>query len=86
VALLLSGCGTPHSQPQKDSENVMPNEVLEFGQLISENCAGYHGEDGRGGAPIALADPLYLAVAADRTIFATLLPTACAEPRCPRSP
>jgi cytochrome c oxidase cbb3-type subunit III len=68
AALLLSACGMPHGQPQKDSEILAPHEVLEFSQLYSENCAGCHGEKGRGGAAIALADPVYLAVAADRTI------------------
>jgi cytochrome c oxidase cbb3-type subunit III len=67
-AILFSACGTPHGQPQKDSETPAPNEVLEFGQLFSENCAGCHGENGRGGAAIALADPVYLGVAGDRTI------------------
>jgi cytochrome c oxidase cbb3-type subunit III len=68
AALVLSGCGTPHGQPQKDSETVAPNAVLEFGQLFAENCAGCHGENGRGGAAIALADPVYLAIADDRAI------------------
>jgi mono/diheme cytochrome c family protein len=30
--------------------------------LYSENCAGCHGADGKGGAAISLADPLYLAI------------------------
>ncbi len=67
-AILFSACGTPHGQPQKDSENLAPNEVLEFGQLFSENCAACHGKNGRGGAAIALADPVYLAIVGDRTI------------------
>ncbi|MBV9770533.1 MAG: c-type cytochrome [Bryobacterales bacterium] len=67
-ALLLSACGTPHGQPQQDSVNLAPNEVLEFGQLFSENCAGCHGENGRRGAAIALADPVYLALADGHTI------------------
>jgi cytochrome c oxidase cbb3-type subunit III len=68
AAILLSACGTPHGQPHKDSENLAPTEVLDFGQLFSENCAGCHGDNGRGGAAIALADPVYLAIADDRTI------------------
>ena len=68
AALLLFGCATPHGQPQKDSETIAPGEVLEFGRLFSENCAGCHGENGRGGAAIALADPVYLAIADDRAI------------------
>jgi mono/diheme cytochrome c family protein len=38
---------------------------LEFGTLYAENCAGCHGADGRGGAAIALANPVYLAIADD---------------------
>lgn len=60
--LLLSACSTPHGQPEKDSEPVAPSQVLEFATLYSQNCAGCHGAQGRGGAAIALADPVYLAI------------------------
>jgi mono/diheme cytochrome c family protein len=36
--------------------------------LYAENCAGCHGSEGRGGAAIALADPVYLAIADDASI------------------
>ena len=62
-AVLLSACGTPHGQPRSGSEILAPKQVLEFGTLYSENCAGCHGENGSGGAAIALADPVYLAIA-----------------------
>lgn len=62
------GCGTPHGQPSKDTEVLAPNEVLEFGTLYAENCAGCHGAEGRGGAAIALANPVYLAIANDAAI------------------
>lgn len=65
---LLSGCAAPHGQPSKGSETRAPNEVLEFGTLYAENCAGCHGSEGRGGAAIALADPVYLAIANDTAI------------------
>ncbi len=68
AAILVSGCGTPHGQPTKDSEVLAPNEVLEFGTLYAENCAGCHGASGRGGAAIALANPVYLAIADDAAI------------------
>jgi len=58
--LLLSACSTPHGQPEKDSEPVAPSQVLEFATLYSQNCAGCHGAQGRGGAAIALANPVYL--------------------------
>ncbi|MCU1240067.1 MAG: hypothetical protein JWO71_793 [Candidatus Acidoferrum typicum] len=63
--MLLSGCASPHGQPQKGSEILAPNEVLEFGTLYAENCAGCHGAEGRGSAAIALSDPVYLAIADD---------------------
>ena len=36
---------------------------MDFKVLYAENCAGCHGTDGRGGAAIALANPVYLAIA-----------------------
>jgi mono/diheme cytochrome c family protein len=68
AAIVLSGCGVPHGQPNKGSEVLAPSEVLEFGPLYAENCAGCHGADGRGGAAIALANPVYLAIADDAVI------------------
>jgi len=67
-AVLLSACGTPHAQPHGNEESLAPNEVLDFGALFSANCAACHGENGRGGAAVALANPVYLAVADDRTV------------------
>jgi mono/diheme cytochrome c family protein len=66
--MLLSGCASPHGQPRKGSEILAPNEVLEFGTLYAENCAGCHGAEGRGSAAIALSDPVYLAIANDTAI------------------
>jgi cytochrome c oxidase cbb3-type subunit 3 len=68
AAMLASGCGTPHGRPKKDSEVLAPKEILEFSTLYGENCAGCHGADGRGGAAIALANPVYLAIAEDAAI------------------
>ena len=68
TAIFLAGCGAPHGQPRRDSEVLAPNEVLEFGPLFSENCAACHGTEGRGGAAIALANPVYLAIADDASI------------------
>lgn len=68
AAIFSSGCGAPHGQPSKGSEVPAPNEVLDFSTLYAENCAGCHGADGRGGAAIALANPVYLAIADDAAI------------------
>ena len=68
AATLAWGCGAPHGQPNKSSEVLPPKEILAFGTLFAENCAGCHGADGRGGAAIALANPVYLAIADDSAI------------------
>jgi mono/diheme cytochrome c family protein len=60
--MLLSGCSSAPGQPRKGSEPVAPNQVVDFATLYSENCAGCHGAEGKGGAAIAIADPVYLAI------------------------
>jgi cytochrome c oxidase cbb3-type subunit III len=60
--MLLSACSAPPGRPGKDSEIPAPGEVSDFKTLYAENCAACHGSQGRGGAAIALADPVYLAI------------------------
>jgi cytochrome c oxidase cbb3-type subunit 3 len=67
-AILFSACGTPHGQPNGNAEALAPNEVLDFATLYSDNCAACHGANGRGGAAIALANPVYLGLVDDSTI------------------
>jgi cytochrome c oxidase cbb3-type subunit 3 len=69
---VVAGCGVSSGQPQKDSETLAPNDVLEFATLYGENCAACHGTDGRGGAAIALANPVYLAIADDTAMRAVV--------------
>lgn len=74
---LLASCDSAPGRPVKGSEALAPNEVVEFGGLYGSNCAGCHGRDGRGGAAIGLADPVYLAIADDgaiRTVIAAGVP------------
>lgn len=71
LSLLLSGCSSPHGQPQKYSEPIAPSQVVDFRTLYSQNCAGCHGVDGKGGAAIALTNPVYLAIADDSVIRRT---------------
>jgi mono/diheme cytochrome c family protein len=71
-ATVLAGCGSSPGQPQKGSETLTPADVLEFGTLYGENCAACHGADGRGGAAIALANPVYLAIADDTAMRAAV--------------
>jgi len=67
-ASLLCGCGSLPGKPAKDSEMLAPDQIMDFAVLYRENCAGCHGADGKGGAAIALADPVYLTIADDATI------------------
>jgi len=62
-AALLVGCGLPPGQPRADSAPLTPDKVVEFAVLYGDNCAGCHGTNGRGGAAIALDNPVYLAIA-----------------------
>src|ERR1700759_1443810 len=66
--LFLSACSTSNGQPQNGSEPVAPNQVLEFATLCAQNWAGCHGADGRGGASIALANPVYLAIVDENAV------------------
>jgi mono/diheme cytochrome c family protein len=60
--MLLSSCIDPRGQPKMGSGTPAPTEILEFSTLYAQNCAGCHGAGGRGGAAIALANPVYLAI------------------------
>jgi len=60
--VLLSACSAPNGQPLTGSEPVAPSQIADFGTLYAQNCAACHGAEGRGGASIALANPVYLAI------------------------
>ena len=66
--VMLAACSTPDGEPQNNSEPVAPSQVLDFGILYTRNCAGCHGAQGRGGAAIALANPVYLAIVDEITM------------------
>lgn len=65
---MLAACSTLNREPRTDPEPVAPSQVLDFGTLYAQNCAGCHGAEGRGGASIALANPVYLAIIDETTI------------------
>jgi cytochrome c oxidase cbb3-type subunit III len=66
--MVLAACSVPDSEPQTNSEPVAPSQVLDFSTLYAQNCAGCHGAQGRGGASIALANPVYLAIVDETTM------------------
>ena len=65
---MLAACHTTRDEPRTDPEPIAPNQVLDFNTLYAQNCAGCHGPRGRGGASIALANPVYLAIV-DETVL-----------------
>jgi mono/diheme cytochrome c family protein len=70
VATMLAcvACNSSPSAYRLEPTVVTPNDVVDFKQLYGQNCAGCHGADGKGGAAIALANPVFLAIADDSVI------------------
>src|ERR1700736_550163 len=68
AAFALAGCSRIPGRPGPGPEVVRPNEVLDFPTLYKANCAACHGENGREGAAISLANPVYLAVAGEENL------------------
>jgi cytochrome c oxidase cbb3-type subunit 3 len=71
MSLATAACDLRDSapgRPRADSQVIPPNKIVDFSFLYARNCAGCHGANGKGGAAIGLADPVYLALADDATI------------------
>lgn len=67
-AFVLCGCANPPGRPNPGDMPIAPSEISDFNVLYRQNCSGCHGPDGKGGAAIALSDPVYLAIADDATL------------------
>jgi mono/diheme cytochrome c family protein len=68
AVLVCAGCSRSPGRPAANSEVLPPDQIVAFSVLYKENCAGCHGDNGSGGAAIALRDPVFLAVADDAVI------------------
>jgi cytochrome c oxidase cbb3-type subunit III len=68
LSALLCGCAGAPGRPVAGDEPVVPGEITDFDVLYAQNCSGCHGDNGKGGAAIALADPVYLAIADDTVV------------------
>ncbi len=69
--LAVAACNNLPGRPGPGPEIIRPEEVVDFSTLYNQNCSGCHGKDGKGGAAIALGNPVYLAIADDATIRRT---------------
>ena len=64
VAILSSaGCNSAPGKPGPGPAVARPDQLLDFSTLYAQNCASCHGVNGKNGAAISLANPVYLAVA-----------------------
>ena len=64
----LCGCANAPGRPLPGDMPIVPSEISDFNVLYGQNCSGCHGSEGKGGAAIALADPVYLAIADDAVL------------------
>lgn len=64
-AFANAGCDSAPGKPKPGlaKEQIRPDQVTDFNTLYSQNCAACHGNYGKNGAAISLANPLYLAFA-----------------------
>jgi cytochrome c oxidase cbb3-type subunit 3 len=68
AAFLYQGCGNLPGRPAANSIPIDPDNVSDFNLLFGGNCSGCHGAEGKGGAALSIADPVYLAIADDSTL------------------
>jgi len=69
---VLGGCSRLPGKPAPGVEVPRPDSILDPVALYGANCAGCHGADGTRGPAIALADPVYLAIADDNILRSTI--------------
>ncbi len=68
VLLSLAACSDLPGRPAPNSIPVDPDRITDFKTLFKENCAGCHGGEAKGGAALAIGDPVYLAIVDDDTL------------------
>ena len=68
TAFFLCACANSPGRPVAGDIAAIPSEVSDFDTLYQQNCSACHGSEGKGGAAIALADPVYLAIADDAVL------------------
>ena len=71
VLFACAACTSSRGVPRADSAVLPPSQVADFKTLYEQNCVGCHGAAGKGNAAVALANPVFLAIADDDVIRRT---------------
>lgn len=61
LLVAIAGCSRYPGEPLPNSEAPRPDAVTSFNTLYGQNCAGCHGDQGKSGVSIDLANPVYQA-------------------------
>jgi cytochrome c oxidase cbb3-type subunit III len=67
AVVLCAACDWP-GKPTSAPDEGQPAKVENFDVLFRSQCAGCHGEEGRGGAALGLSNSNYLAIVDDATL------------------
>ena len=65
LVLTAPGCGRLPGKPTPSDVDAAPDKIRAFSVLYAQNCSGCHGAEGKGNGALALANPVFLAVADD---------------------
>jgi cytochrome c oxidase cbb3-type subunit 3 len=68
VAVVLCAACDPPGKRQSALDEGQPAKIEDFDVLFRSQCAGCHGEEGRGGPALGLSNPVYLAMVDDATL------------------
>lgn len=68
LCLISSGCERFPGKPGPGPDVPRPETIVDFPTLYKTNCAACHGNNGVGGAAIALNNPAYLAFTSESNI------------------
>jgi mono/diheme cytochrome c family protein len=67
-AVLMTGCQRKIGPPEDSQEHLRPEEIASFDHLYTRNCSACHGENGRNGPALDLANPMYQSLADDASL------------------
>jgi cytochrome c oxidase cbb3-type subunit III len=71
VVMVGVACNDSPGKPGASSEEIPPDQIMDFSVLYAGNCSACHGPNGKGGAAVSLSDPIFLAIADDSAIRRT---------------